>query len=869
MSPRTPRIPSNDDNVSVAKIKYGDKAYKYPIPHSVLTRQSLPPFMAALLSIPDSNPFTISRFSKSAKSWCLLDSPASYVQLSRALSVQRRLRLHVITSNPVEASDEPQTSKISDKAPEPASSSIAVEELTEKLKDFAEAEAEPGTEPNETGDKNSFDAFSEKLLEKISNLLASKTDFLDNIGELIASSTPVMAGVVDQLVKEIQSKVVDTKDFQDKIQAEISAVVDQVTKDIQAKVIDAKDFQDKLQTEVAKHVQEKVAAVRKARKEAKQAFQSTFAEPKDFMKNIHDGLQAHLHDYVKQQDFYVPGAFPDAPFPQQTSYTQRDSRDYSWTRGPDIIVYCDLCNEQVFGERHKCLGCPDYDLCNKCMPLRGTKHDRSHTFETITMKPPFSPPATSRDQSPTMEYMDVTCDGCDNIIVEGIRHKCLSCPDYDLCEECILNRHFIHEGHTFVKIRDEDDLVLGIPEVKPIHHGVECDGGALCTSGSGYIQGVRYKCTSCVDYDLCASCEANPATKHDASHIFVKLRQPVHLSTEIFGSLSQSEAAPPVSSVPVERATEGSPTQNAMHVDTEMTSSVTLTEPEPEVTEVEAEPESTASSVSIQAATVSVRIISRTTASSVMSIDLKNVGTTVWPAETYLSSMDRSLGVTSSSSFITSPGQGHSFVLASHSPATLEDVYAADWRLVSPEFDCSVTITSEREGEELRAEPVSVESEPTSSANLSSSEVILPRFPVETPSLGASKEILTTRSQNSNGSFYSAASSGRTSQEAMKNFMSSNRFDSVHSPNTASVSSLSVEDEDDDDVEKITAEDAKSDQSVTAPNSPELVSVTASSSVMDASISGPEDDEDDMELDEDDMFTDSDYELIESDMLDD
>jgi len=51
------------------------------------------------------------------------------------------------------------------------------------------------------------------------------------------------------------------------------------------------------------------------------------------------------------------------------------------------------------------------------------------------------------------------------------------------------------------------------------HPGVICDG---C---SGNVAGIRYKCTSCPDYDLCSTCEAKTGI-HDPSHVFLKLPKP-------------------------------------------------------------------------------------------------------------------------------------------------------------------------------------------------------------------------------------------------------------------------------------------------------------------------------------------------------
>jgi len=53
-----------------------------------------------------------------------------------------------------------------------------------------------------------------------------------------------------------------------------------------------------------------------------------------------------------------------------------------------------------------------------------------------------------------------------------------------------------------------------------IHTGVVCD---ICEAA---ITGVRYKCTSCVNYDLCAKCEAKPGS-HDPSHALLKIQKPL------------------------------------------------------------------------------------------------------------------------------------------------------------------------------------------------------------------------------------------------------------------------------------------------------------------------------------------------------
>jgi len=57
-------------------------------------------------------------------------------------------------------------------------------------------------------------------------------------------------------------------------------------------------------------------------------------------------------------------------------------------------------------------------------------------------------------------------------------------------------------------------------EEQEVHSGVICD---VCDEP---ISGVRYKCTTCNNYDLCAQCESRPGS-HDPSHILLKIQKPV------------------------------------------------------------------------------------------------------------------------------------------------------------------------------------------------------------------------------------------------------------------------------------------------------------------------------------------------------
>jgi hypothetical protein len=46
-------------------------------------------------------------------------------------------------------------------------------------------------------------------------------------------------------------------------------------------------------------------------------------------------------------------------------------------------------------------------------------------------------------------HYSAICDGCDKYIY-GVRHKCLDCPDWDYCSDCLKNAEFIHPHHRFM-----------------------------------------------------------------------------------------------------------------------------------------------------------------------------------------------------------------------------------------------------------------------------------------------------------------------------------------------------------------------------------------------------------------------------------
>lgn len=151
-------------------------------------------------------------------------------------------------------------------------------------------------------------------------------------------------------------------------------------------------------------------------------------------------------------------------------------------------------------------------------------HHPGHAFKAATEQTSLPALADFLCNAGRNVRHSAVCDGCEKFIY-GVRHKCLNCPDWDFCSECIKSSKFIHPGHRFVPIYE--------PLAEPVgsgnrHYGIYCDG-PLCKDKDSisYIEGTRYKCAVCHDTDFCANCEAHPSNRHNQTHPLIKFKRPV------------------------------------------------------------------------------------------------------------------------------------------------------------------------------------------------------------------------------------------------------------------------------------------------------------------------------------------------------
>jgi len=135
------------------------------------------------------------------------------------------------------------------------------------------------------------------------------------------------------------------------------------------------------------------------------------------------------------------------------------------------------------------------------------------------------------------DWPQVACDGCGVHPIGGIRWKCSVCPNFDFCSKCeAKNTH--PTDHPFLKMRP----------VKAVVHGrVYCN---LCNEYP--IRGNRYKCATCLDYDMCENCMK--LDKHPRDHPLIMLRVPMSLPRQL-APLTAISAVPEASERPKQLST--------------------------------------------------------------------------------------------------------------------------------------------------------------------------------------------------------------------------------------------------------------------------------------------------------------------------
>ncbi|KAM0520161.1 hypothetical protein ACHAPE_003441 [Trichoderma viride] len=210
---------------------------------------------------------------------------------------------------------------------------------------------------------------------------------------------------------------------------------------------------------------------------------------------------------------------------------------------------CNCCVQELpESEFLHCTTCEDFDLCQGCFAKDAHGHHPKHAFIPAVAGTNMPHHITIKMGAGRNQAHHAVCDGCDKYIT-GVRHKCLDCPDWDYCSECVVNAAFVHASHRFAPIYEPLADVHSYACAQSVHMGICCDG-PLCSSNQDYptyIRGTRYKCAVCHDLDFCANCEASPANEHNKTHPLIKFKTPVrHVSVTTTGEHQDGKRMPPM-----------------------------------------------------------------------------------------------------------------------------------------------------------------------------------------------------------------------------------------------------------------------------------------------------------------------------------
>lgn len=111
----------------------------------------------------------------------------------------------------------------------------------------------------------------------------------------------------------------------------------------------------------------------------------------------------------------------------------------------------------------------------------------------------------------------------------------MDCDGFDVCTSCYKPLQHFDGKHKFIKFEkevteDEENsirkseiekyklekkLIEQQKEKKVIHHGIKCN-----SCGKVDLEGTRYQCLNCDDYDVCSSCY-KPSEHSEGKHKFI------------------------------------------------------------------------------------------------------------------------------------------------------------------------------------------------------------------------------------------------------------------------------------------------------------------------------------------------------------
>ncbi|KAJ5210335.1 Zinc finger ZZ-type [Penicillium cf. griseofulvum] len=508
---------SGPDHLVTVKVLYNDSNRRFKVPLKELKAQVFPQLLRTLLGVPADVNVILERYSDSAGSYVRLDCDniAVYKQLYRAAKAKSKLRIKVTTLT------SPDTSA---PTPVPSEPTVPMESINHTRNSYLETVLSPLAPPNTiplvdsaevphpTGEKQvplgqpryrPFEMDQEKHQFPVISHASSNGMFCidcNHCGRSIANAhyhcSICENGDYDLCLQCVGSGTSCRGEGHWLIKRTVKdgVVTNSTTETIAPRDQSALEFNPILPTQIKREV------ITKPVVHVPESVQESIPEP--ITEPITEPIPEPIPEPV------APSACLDVAVP-----------------GDDKPMCNGCCREADESNLVRCNDCEDYDLCLRCLLRNKHGHHPGHTFHLGSDRNFCLKNLITSRCLPGRQFRHAAvCDGCDKRIV-GVRHKCLACPDWDFCPDCILTAPQNHPGHRFVQVYE----TIGEPAREhEIHYGIFCDG-PLCKNkpAQSYINGVRYKCAVCDDTDFCASCEALPTDHHNRTHPLVKFNTPV------------------------------------------------------------------------------------------------------------------------------------------------------------------------------------------------------------------------------------------------------------------------------------------------------------------------------------------------------
>lgn len=157
--------------------------------------------------------------------------------------------------------------------------------------------------------------------------------------------------------------------------------------------------------------------------------------------------------------------------------------DYTNNYKRSIWFVCSCCGKKVTDSYlYKCLYCPNYDICSKCFENKKTKnpHINGHPMMRFSERnewcgKDYDSLRRLKLDKLVKDFKDEihdehSCNVCKSDFIKGLRFKCESCMDYDMCFECFKSKHIQSDSnhkldHNIIVIGKTNSLKLNLEQI--------------------------------------------------------------------------------------------------------------------------------------------------------------------------------------------------------------------------------------------------------------------------------------------------------------------------------------------------------------------------------------------------------------------